>query len=268
MTLGYQTDFDDFREADRAINAARSHRRLWVILAAASGLLAVALVQAVVRPPGAAWDPVRALVRMLLLIAAFPLYYLTILRLPMSRTTEPFVDVSRRIGWPERLVAVNTVLLSAVTLICVLPLLPSDPTASAGVRAATWSVSILPVGIAVVIGRVYARMYRRRTFNAQPGIPQPRTADLTAAGAAIDTGLILTTYRPAAFVRVIETPGLFLLCPSFVTFEAVPKRAFASADQMAEFRRLAAAWATARQTVGFPVLSPVQPDPFPMDLEV
>jgi len=79
---------------------------------------------------------------------------------------------------------------------------------------------------------------------------------ISAAKLTLATDLITVAYKWRAFVRFVETKNLFLLYNSEKVFTIIPKRAFASDEDIGTFRGLIREWAQS-QAKGFPVIPPL-----------
>lgn len=84
----------------------------------------------------------------------------------------------------------------------------------------------------------YNRRLIRQNWEKQPALQRPHTLEVVEGGVIIDNVLERQECRWPAFVRYAETPHLFLLYPSEISFHMVPKRALADEAQVKEFRAL------------------------------
>jgi hypothetical protein len=159
---------------------------------------------------------------------------------------------------------------AAAALLAVLVwLLSANRPPAAGVAAAAtpapvdWYGTFAPhvvwvIGLAmfalVVVRAV--RQQLRVAWETTPSITRIKVYDITAGGVHVDERVTQRTYQWLAFERFIETTNLLLLCPTELTFEIVPKRAFASADDLDTARALFAAQISppGARPAGFPVL--------------
>jgi hypothetical protein len=82
------------------------------------------------------------------------------------------------------------------------------------------------------------RKQLRQVWDAQPGMTRIKDFDITSTGMRIDEGVSDRTYQWPALIRFVETPNLLVLCPSQVTFEILPKRSFASPEDLQTARAL------------------------------
>jgi hypothetical protein len=112
---------------------------------------------------------------------------------------------------------------------------------------------------------IFLRQFNRnltRGFQLQVQLHRPATVQASPEWFIVTDEAHQTSYRWQAFIGWQETANLFLLYNSYATFEMVPKRAFASAEQIHQFTALL------RQSigaggVGFEVL-PARPGPPPL----
>jgi hypothetical protein len=119
----------------------------------------------------------------------------------------------------------------------VMPGVPQSPHDWYGTLAphAVWVLFV------IVFSSLTARATRRQlrqVWDGQPGMVRIKDFDITSTGVRIDERVSDRTYQWPAFVRFIETPNLLILCPSEVTFEILPKRAFTSPDDLETARAL------------------------------
>lgn len=97
---------------------------------------------------------------------------------------------------------------------------------------------LLAMGLIGVFAIRSSRIMIRQLWQAQPNLARPRTVELSAFGLTIDEAATQRQYQWPAIVRFLETPHLLLLCPTDITFEPIPKRCFATADELNAARAL------------------------------
>jgi hypothetical protein len=95
----------------------------------------------------------------------------------------------------------------------------------------------------------------RKRFEREPAAHRLQTIEITEGGLSQSTHASSTQYKWEAFTRQVETPNLFLLYLTEVTFLLLPKRAFASKDEIDAFRELATSVVNPPERA-FPVLPP------------
>ena len=116
-----------------------------------------------------------------------------------------------------------------------------------------WFIIVL---MTAILGARATRRQSRLIWEAQPSLMRIKDFDITSTGVHIDEGVSERTYQWPALVRFIETQNLLLLCPSELMFEILPKRSFASPDDLQTAQSLFHAQIVARGTTppAFPVL--------------
>jgi len=105
-----------------------------------------------------------------------------------------------------------------------------------------------------------AKQMQKLAWETNPRLARPKTVDLSVFGVAIDESDSQRTYQWPAIFNFIETAHLMILCPTELTFDALPKRCFASADEINAARALISHQLSASQNI--PAF-PVQPAPAP-----
>jgi hypothetical protein len=100
---------------------------------------------------------------------------------------------------------------------------------------ATWAV--LLAMMTMLVSR-QNRQAAQRTWDAQPSLRRPRIVEIDDRGIFIDETVEQRRYEWIVILRVIETANLFLLCPSEITFEMLPKRVFASLQELETARAI------------------------------
>ena len=100
---------------------------------------------------------------------------------------------------------------------------------------AAWA---LYVGIIFAISARASRRQIEQLWEMQPSLTRQRTIDFSEAGVAVDEKVAARRYTWPSLVRLIETERLLLVCPSDVTFEVIPVRAFGSPGDLEAARAL------------------------------
>lgn len=120
-------------------------------------------------------------------------------------------------------------------------------------------VLISAVLIVITVRALKAQL--RQAWEGQPSVARPKIFEITSAGVTIDEGVVRRAYAWLGFTRFLETPNLLILCPSDITFEVIPKRAFADVADLDAIRALlnAEIRPPGEQSAAFPVL--LQPSP-------
>jgi hypothetical protein len=95
----------------------------------------------------------------------------------------------------------------------------------------------------------------RKRFEREPAAHRLQTVEITEGGLSQSTHASSTQYKWEAFIRQLETPNLFVLYVTEVTFLLLPKRAFAGQDEINAFRELVAGVVNPPGRA-FPVLPP------------
>ena len=97
---------------------------------------------------------------------------------------------------------------------------------------------------------------QKLAWDTDPRLTQPKTVDLSVYGVSVDETLAQRTYQWPALHRFLETPRLLILCPTELSLEPLPKRCFASPEEISAARALIThQLAAARTTSAFPVRS-------------
>jgi hypothetical protein len=87
---------------------------------------------------------------------------------------------------------------------------------------------------AILLFFVLLRQTIKRHWELQPNLLRPHQIDLDDESVTISDGTSQRAYRWSSFVGWHDTPNLLLLYRSYVSFEMIPKRSFAT-PQAAEF---------------------------------
>jgi hypothetical protein len=80
------------------------------------------------------------------------------------------------------------------------------------------------------------------------GLGQPQKIDIEAEGMTIQQGKQILRQPWAEMKRVVETPNLFLIYPSWVMYRIIPKRTFVTPADAAGFHQFLLDWASGRTT--------------------
>jgi hypothetical protein len=131
-----------------------------------------------------------------------------------------------------------------------------------------WYGTLLPhvcwvlIGAMLIVLTVRAmKSQLRQAWEGQPSVARPKVFEITSAGVTIDEGVVKRAYAWLGFTRFLESSNLLILCPSDITFEVIPKRAFADAADLDAVRALLTTEirAPGEQPAAFPVV--LQPSP-------
>jgi hypothetical protein len=107
------------------------------------------------------------------------------------------------------------------------------------------------------------RKHRQTLWEQQPSLHRAKSTDISAEGVTISDGVTRYECRWAAFVGWTETKALFVLFPSELQTIFLPKRAFASPEELDAMRALAGLIASSKAG-GFPVVHAVSELPPPL----
>jgi hypothetical protein len=112
----------------------------------------------------------------------------------------------------------------------------APPTSSAvdwyGILAPHLVWLLLALGFPIMyVSRTRSQM--RKMWESQARLRRPVQVEIQPGGVVFDDVVSRRQYEWIAFVRWFQTPSLLVLCPSDVTFETLPKRAFPSPDALA-----------------------------------
>lgn len=276
MRVAVELTYDDFAEASaaaRAVVAEKQRRKVQrsPLLVVASVLLGLAVGFALVLAPPSRLDPHADL--------RPPLFWPLTMGLPVIVIlifVGVLAAVQRAPGSKPLAALAGWGLFIAVGLLFVLLQLRSAPPAGSigdgdGSRH-DWFGTLVPhspwILITAILAGVAARSVRVQTRLAWEAYSlhlRRKVYDVTAEGVSVDEGVSRAQYAWAAFARFEETPNLMLLCPTDLTFEILPKRAFASAEELTAARHLFTRMIsepTATATQAFPVgATPAAPAP-------
>src|SRR5204863_3395552 len=96
--------------------------------------------------------------------------------------------------------------------------------------------------VLTILFAIYVAMYQRgkirRAWEGQPNLNRPHTFDIIVSGVTVTTPVSRHEYQWDAFPKFLETPHLFLLYISNLTFHLIPKRAFANDAEMEACRNM------------------------------
>ena len=157
--------------------------------------------------------------------------------LEFDYTFEDYLEASRLSSRRRRLATVSWYFLAIMFILAAIF------TAVEAVLHDPISVSIEEMLIAAVFlfltSPLFLRIIVRVRWKMQPQLQSRVHYQITpdAVRAATNTSKGETTWE--GFVRFIETKNVFLLYPNKLIFHIIPKRAFASPDELASFRALA-----------------------------
>jgi hypothetical protein len=83
------------------------------------------------------------------------------------------------------------------------------------------------------------RFMMRRQWKRQPQLHRRVKYEIDPDSVRVTTETSTGEMTWANFIRFVESKNLFLLYPNKIVFHMIPKRAFASAEEMDSFRELA-----------------------------
>ncbi|MDB5322980.1 MAG: hypothetical protein JWN40_4611 [Phycisphaerales bacterium] len=114
--------------------------------------------------------------------------------------------------------------------------------------------ALMVVGLFIPL-RLNAIRHSQRddAWSAHERLTQPAVWEFDDTALHTTTSQWQATLKWSAFNRWVEGPTVILLFSSATDFRVFPKRAFASAEQIAEFRRLLNSKIIPASTGGFPV---------------
>jgi hypothetical protein len=137
--------------------------------------------------------------------------------------------------------------------------LPSPgPPATPGQALAPHLVWLTLCAAALAIVLASRRRAARLLWLGQQNLHLPFTLDATVDALTLTTPNYASTYAWRAIPAVTETPTLFLLHLSDLTFHIVPKRALPTPDAQSAFRHMLRNLTTKPATPSFPVLPAAQ----------
>jgi len=158
--------------------------------------------------------------------------------LQFDYTFEDYLEAARAHGKRSLLFTVSWYFIATIVA------LAAGVTAVQAIQQEPVSLNVLgmliPASFLFVTSPLFVRLMARKQWNQQPQsqgrIDYEITPDVLRA--ATKTSTAEMTW--AGFIRFVETKNLFLLYPNKLIFHIIPKRAFASLDELASFRELAA----------------------------
>jgi len=123
----------------------------------------------------------------------------------------------------------------------------------------TWLINLVPWGlIALVVWFFFIRKFRgaaRQSWDANVSeLTQPRTAEITPDYIRFSMPTTIIEQKWTGFRRLAEGPTIFAVYTGPTAAHIIPKRAFASPNDIAAFRGLAQSLIL-EATGGFPVLA-------------
>lgn len=243
MTLHVQYTAADFREANTAVRGQRLHAvstapMFFVIVAGIAGGAVGNFLQK--RPPGEPEPDPLSLVIWLFPMALLSAYW----GITSSRgrgwrahgfVTPPPPLRGVGVGLPA-LIVVLVFALSVLANASIPPGPPSPPSPPMpiGQALATLflpfaSAAAMLTGSVVLFMRVFAGNVRR-AFDLQVHLHRPTTLEITPESLVVSSDGTRQEYAWRAIIGWNETPNLFLLFTSYVTFHMVPKRDIPSRD--------------------------------------
>jgi hypothetical protein len=249
ITADFTLTFEEFVEAHqlqqrrRRFLAGPPPQSPWIGCGVIGALFLVTLVavvvatyatgRTVVAPSGAAYVRSEAPV-VVFLWALLP--YIAVAGLAwllLARMT-----IERRMLWRVVLVLIAFGVVSALTIALTQTPAPGDNTA----RPAASLLGYLPMflvaaGVIILIPTLRRGMIRV-AWDGQPNIRRPLHLEATADRLRVETAVSRHEYQWASFVTYSEGPNLFVLSLSALSYQAIPKRAFADASQVEAFRAL------------------------------
>lgn len=166
--------------------------------------------------------------------------------------------------WPAAVRLAGFVFLVGLLLAAWLPR-ASERDESTGRPAYDWYGAFLPhvswvlfAAIVYLFARRAARDAIRQLWEQQPSLTRQRTIDIGPDGFMCDEKVVLRRYEWVALARFVETERLMLACPSDISFEIIPKRAFTSPADLEAARALLQTQIRDRESgpTGFAVLTP------------
>jgi hypothetical protein len=148
------------------------------------------------------------------------------------------LTIERRMLWRIVLVMIAFGVVSALTIALTHTPAPADNTA----RPVASLVAYLPMfllaaGVIVLIPTLRRGMIRV-AWDGQPNIRRPIHLQATPEMLLVQTPVSRHEYQWASFVTYSEGANVFVLSISALSYQAIPKRAFADASQVEAFRAL------------------------------
>jgi len=239
MILNYQTTFDEYSEASKAVGARtakkrkKSGRQQWFMVFAAAYFVAAVWI----------WDwllPSQPFTVLFHLYAPFALRSIGMLIIvgAMTLLTGTLPRPSHR--------SILRLWSPLVTLGILALYFFLQRMSFTGRSLGKWDWSLLLphttwTAIYLYVAAVTTWTNRKRVenvWNEVPGLARAKTADITADGVVIKDDVSEVRYFWNAFVDFEETPNLFLLLTSAKTMVCIPKRAFADDVELNAMRAL------------------------------
>jgi hypothetical protein len=100
------------------------------------------------------------------------------------------------------------------------------------------------------------RRQTRRNWEGQPNVQLEYRMDVSPQGISVANPVSSSAYRWEAFQRVLETPNMFILFLSTLTFVLIPKRALPDGHGVDELRGMLRTMIAERPAPAFAVLFP------------
>jgi len=139
-----------------------------------------------------------------------------------------------------------TVAASTITFLAIvftppgLPVPTNQPEIPFGTASAMLILPFVPIVVMLICAvALLLRMMRlniNRSFELQANSHRPAVLEISNDALSISNDVKLTRYSWSGFIGWHETANVILLYTSYLTFEMVPKRAFASPTELEHFR--------------------------------
>ena len=269
MVFSYHVTFDDYRQAQRGHVASRGGTGFRMTILAVAVALSVGIAGLLAVTPARLPPAGRALYDLAVALALpfapwllLTTHWLGVLLIRQRPPRARVIDVARQTR--PRWVTLGGVTVCAVVATTLLGLAAQGLLAAAPSQQSA-TERVLAVGLPMIPYVlvllflwlfVFRRMVRRAYDADRARFDRITTATASADRVTFDDVLTTLSYRWPAFARCVEAADLFLLYPTQGTMFIVPKRAFASANDVAAFRRLVDEWADSH-AAGFPVVPTV-----------
>jgi hypothetical protein len=146
----------------------------------------------------------------------------------------------RRILW--QLVALMLAIGATASLVSTVAQSHAKQPAAAHADEGSWVLGLLPLAVGVV-GLVIMlpsirRWQMRAAWDGQPQIKRATHVEASEQRLLMEDEVSRHEYAWRGFISYSEGPNIFVLSISALTFSAIPKRAFADAAQVEQFRAL------------------------------
>ena len=260
MRVQFQTTYADFREANLGHAAAQSPSGklpktwarlagwlvfiglaiVWTVLIRSSGRPSVATPQAPVTLPSGGALTIRFLYASLFSLIYCLSYGIVLARLLLRRPRPAWLAPMKRQRWGAVLFGVC---MGGVTLLFgrALALQGQDPLAT-DPSGYEMLLSSLPSILFLVLVTTFAFAYRRtdvkRRWEGQSFLHRPYTLEADSTGITMEEAKSMSRYQWDYFPGFRETLNTLLLYVSPYGFWIIPKRAFASIEELEAFKAL------------------------------